>query len=121
MVKSAGKITFTSLFTAALLLFGGFAAFKEFSAITQENSVRKQIKDTMGMIRGRTDTEERGLEAIYSILEKNGVADSDLQEVDLTVRGNRLNYTVAFEITIDLLLFKRVRKVLIQEDMANYG
>lgn len=121
MVKNAGRITFASLFMAALLLFGGFAAFKEFSAIAQENTIRKQIKDTMGMIRGRLDTVERGLDAIYSILEKNGLADSDLQEVDLTVKGNRIHYTVAFEVKIDLLFFKRIRKVHIQEDMANYG
>jgi len=119
MFDNKGKMTITSLILILLIIFGAFALFKELMILGKEKTIQKEIKDTFGAIRGAAFTRERGLNAIYDILDRNGISESHIDDVFLEISDRRIKYSVSFRIESDLIIMKRVKEILIEDEMES--
>jgi len=119
--RQQGKMTVLSIIMALLLVYGSFAAFKLISSGLTKKQIKKEVYDTLGNMRGGGDfTVNKAIDAIYGILEKQGV-DVETAGVDVKLSSGQLSYEVVYEMETDLLLFKKKDQVEFREAMDAYG
>lgn len=123
-MNQKGKLTFFSLILLIILIYGGFVAIKILGANFQESQIKKEVYDTIGIMRGSDFTTEMGEEAIKKILGKNDNVifdENDEGSIEINLDKRELFYYFRFEIEIDLLLFKQIKEVEIEDSMERYG
>jgi hypothetical protein len=123
-MSQKGKITFFTLILLIILIYGAFVAIKLLGANFQESQIKKEVYDTIGIMRGSDFTPERGAEAIRKVLRKNDNVIFDENEedaIEINLDKRVLSYYFRFQIEIDLLLFKQMRLVEIEDAMERYG
>jgi len=119
-----GKLTFFSLILLIILIYGGFVAIKLLGANFQKSQIKKEVYDTIGIMRGSDFTPELGVEAIKKVLQKNDNVIFDKNEdeaIEIILEKNVLRYYFRFQIEINLLFFKQIKQVEIDDSMERYG
>jgi hypothetical protein len=123
-MRQRGKVTFFSLILIIMLIYGIFVAIKLLGANFQESQIKKEVYDTIGVMRGSDFTTDMGAEAIRKILRKNDNIIFDENEedaIEINLDKSVIAYYFRFQIEIDLLLFKQLRLVEIEDTMERYG
>jgi hypothetical protein len=115
-----GKMTFMSLIAMAILIVGGFMAFKYIGSNLEKKQIKKEVFDTLGSTRGgdKDDAELVGL--IEEVLKKRQI---EVLDVAATLdRGNSvIRYSFSYRIVIDYLFFRRSEIVEVIDQIENFG
>ncbi len=118
MKRETGRVTVLSLLMLALLVVGGFMAFKYLSSNFSKREIKREVYDTIGTIRGGGVTVERMEGAINEVLVKRGVKPL---EINVEFREGQIDYSFSYEITTDYLLFKKIETIEVADEMDNAG
>lgn len=120
MNGQSGKMTFLSLIAVAILVVGGYMAFKYISNNFQKKQIKKEVFDTLGSTRGGEKENAELVAIIEGILEKNNV---EILEVaaELDRSTAMIRYSFSYRVEINYLLFRRSEIVDVVGEIANYG
>lgn len=113
-----GKMTFMSLVAAAILVAGGFMAFKYLSTNLVKKQIKKEVFDTLGIVRGAEKTNADFVAAIEGVLEKKGV---EILGVAAELSGSVIRYSFSYRIETDYLFFKHSEVIEVADEIASYG
>lgn len=115
-----GKMTFMSLIALAILVVGGYMAFKYIGTGIEKKQIKKEVFDTLGSTRGGDKSNAELVAMIEGILAKREVEILDVAaSLD---RGNSIiRYSFSYRIETNYLLFKRSEIVEIVDEISNYG
>jgi len=123
-MKDSGKITFIGFIFLLLIVYGGFVAVKLIGAKITQSQIENEVFNTIGLLRGGGFTSEKGEQAIVEILlkHKSVVFNKEQGVVALTIdRGKgRIKYRFEYKIKSDLILFKKIKPVLVDEEIRSY-
>jgi len=114
-----GKTTFMSLVAIAVLLIGGFMAFRYIGTGLAKKQIKKEVFDMLGTTRGNDRTEEQLAAMIEEILLKKEVEVLDVA-VDLEGGKGMIYYSFQYRITANYLFFKRSETVEVVSELQNY-
>ena len=114
-----GKTTFMSLIAMAILLIGGFMAFKYIGTNLAKKQIKKEVFDMLGTTRGNDRTEAQLVAMIEDILLKKGVEVLDVA-FDLDGSKGMIYYSFSYRITANYLFFKRSETVEVVSEIQNY-
>ncbi len=118
MKGQRGKMTFMSLIALAILVLGGFMAFKFIGTNVEKKQIKKEVYDTLGSTRGGDRSNEELKAAIDAILRKRNV---EILEIYAEMKASVVYYSFSYKITIDYLFFKRSEIVEVEGQIENYG
>ena len=120
MFGQRGKVTFMSLIALVVLVLGGYMAFKFIGTNLENRSIKKDVFNAIGEVRGHdfTDAELQGI--IEAILVKRGV---EILELSATLDKGKamISYSFKYRIETDYWLFKRSEIVEVVDEIPNYG
>jgi hypothetical protein len=77
MKRQSGKITLGTIVILALLVYGGFVAFKFITVRVGKTEIKNDIINRLGMVRGQDFTEDKGVELIEEVLVQHGFLNVD--------------------------------------------
>jgi hypothetical protein len=120
MFGQSGKMTFMSLIALAILVLGGFMAFKYIGTNLEKRQIKKDVFNAIGDVRGHEFTSEELQGIIGGVLKKKGV---EILEMNAFLDKSRqiIHYSFQYRIEADYFLFKRSEIVLVEDEIANYG
>jgi hypothetical protein len=144
MRNQKGKVNISSILITAVLVYGGFVAYKIIASGVTKSQVKNEIIEKFGFDRGTEFTPQRGREIIQEILikhdlysegvvgeEENESESSGKQinveaygtiiEVEIRQRGTRIWYSVDYTDEINLLFFKMKKRYSFEHEMLNYN
>jgi hypothetical protein len=114
-----GRTTFMSLVAIAVLLIGGFMAFRYIGTGLAKKQIKKEVFDMLGTTRGNDRSAEQLTAMIEEILLKKEVEVLDVA-VDLEGGKGMIYYSFSYRITANYLFFKRGETVEVVSEIANY-
>ncbi len=118
--RQSGKSTLFNLILFVVVCYGGYATFKYLEAGSTKKQIKKDVYDTLGVIRGSELTPEKAREAILKVMTSHNV-DRDSGTAQVEVSAGKITYEIAYSLTVDYLLFKKVEQVNVRTTMDNYG
>ena len=68
-----GKVAFSTIIFMVVLIYGGFVAYKIFSARITMGQIKKEIVDKIGFVRGQDFNSKKGEDIAWEVLRANGV------------------------------------------------
>lgn len=120
MNRQSGKMTFMSLIAIAILIVGGYMAFKYISNNFQKKQIKKEVFDTLGSTRGNDKENAELVAVIEEILEKNKVEILDIA-AELDRGSSIIRYSFSYRVETNYLFFRRSEIVDVVGEIANYG
>jgi hypothetical protein len=120
MYGQRGKMTFMSLIALAILVLGGFMAFKFIGTNLEKKQIKKDVFNAIGDVRGQNFTNDQLQGIIEEILKKKGVEILELN-ANLNTERQIIHYSFRYRIEADYLLFKRSEIIEVEDEIANYG
>jgi hypothetical protein len=121
MKRSAGNITFGNLIFVLVVLFVGFVVVKFILVEVQSKQITGEITNVIGPDRRSSDfSQEKVVGMINNVLRDNHI-DPTQASIDVQFIHNQITFHVEFEKKIDYLIFKQVKKIVIEDSMARYG
>ncbi len=124
-MNNKGKLTFTGIIVIFLILYGAFAAVQLINAKITEGEVSKKVKDRMGRERRYSLTGSEAEDYIYEILSKQrhiifGDAEEDTIIVTIDKENKTLSYYFEYGIETNLVFFKKMKRVKVDDSMLSY-
>ncbi len=123
-MKNSGKITFGGFIFLLLIVYGGFVAVKLIGAKYMQSQIKNEVFDEMGVLRGAGFTSEKGEQAIIDILlkHKSVVFDKNQGVVEVTIdrKKGSIKYRFEYKIKSDLILFKKIKSIVVDEKVRSY-
>ena len=124
-MNNKGKLTFTGIIVIFLILYGAFAAVQLINAKITEDEVAKKVKDRMGRERRYSLTDSEAEDYIYEILSKQrdivfGEAEEDTIVVTIDKEKKTLSYYFEYGLETNLIFFKKVKRVKVDDSMQSY-
>jgi hypothetical protein len=115
-----GKMTFMSLIAMAILIVGGFMAFKYIGSNLEKKQIKKEVFDILGSTRGGDRDDAELVALIDEVLKKRQI---EVLDVAATLdRGNSvIRYSFSYRIEIDYLFFRRSEIVEVIDQIENFG
>ncbi|MBN2346390.1 MAG: hypothetical protein JXO51_08350 [Candidatus Aminicenantes bacterium] len=109
-----------SVIALAILVVGGYMAFKFIGYNLEKKQIKKEVFDTLGSTRGADRSNEELMDLIESVLRKKKV---EILEVyaELDRATSVIQYSFKYRIVTDYLLFKRREIVEVVDQIENYG
>lgn len=144
MRNQKGKVNISSILIVALLVYGGFVAFKIIASGVTKSQIKNEIIEKFGFERGSEFTPERGREIIRKILMEHDLYNEDvigkeedesesggkqinaaaygtIIEVEIRQRGTRIRFSVDYTDEINLVFFKMKKQYYFEHEMLNYN
>lgn len=148
MKNQKGKANISSILIIAILVYGGFVAFKIISSRITRSQIKNEIIDKFGYIRGTQFTSEKGEQVIREILIEHNLYSEDVSggekeeneyeneseaedvnvenygtriAVDIRQKGSKIWFSVEYFDEINLLFFKTKARYYIEHEMLNYN
>ncbi len=118
MRNQQGKMTFMSLIMLAILVVGGFWAFKYLGSGWEKKQIKKEIFDTLGTIRGGMRTEAELLKAIEDVLAKK---DVELLDLSGELGPTNFRYRFSYRMVTDYLFFKKSETIQVDDQIENFN
>jgi hypothetical protein len=118
MYGQRGKMTFMSLIVLAILVLGGFMAFKFIGTNLEKKQIKKDVFNSIGEVRGRDFTSEELQGIIEGVLSKKGV---EVLELNAELEKSMIRYSFKYKIETDYFLFKRSEIVAVEDEVPNFG
>jgi serine/threonine protein kinase len=146
MRNQKGKANISSILIIAILVYGGFAAFKIISSRVTKSQIKNDIIEKFGYIRGPDFTPEKGEQIIREILIEHNLYSEDVSveeeneyenesggedanaeyygtriAVEIRQKGAKIWFAVEYIDEINLLLFKTKSRYYFEYEMYNYN
>lgn len=116
MRSQQGKTTFMSLIMLAILVVGGFWAFKYLGSGWEKKQIKKEVFDTLGTIRGHAEAEL--LKAIEDVLAKK---DVELLDLSGELGPTSFRYRFSYRLVTDYLFFKKSETIQVDDQIENFN
>ncbi|MEI6614684.1 MAG: hypothetical protein WCL37_07285 [Chrysiogenales bacterium] len=114
-----GKITFLSVIVFCILAMAALMAFKYVVNAIDKKQIKKEIFDTMGVLRGSQLTEAKIREIVGQVLKKRSL--QPLEVFSEFKSNGEIYFYYKYEVSINYLLFKHNEIVDVEGEMENYG
>ena len=119
MNMQKGKITIMNVIVFCIIVLAGVIAVKYLAKGIDQKQIKKEIYDTIGVLRGSTLTDAKVREIISEVLNKRSL---EPLEIFTEFRSNnKIYFSYKYEITVNYILFKRNEIVAVEDEMENYG
>lgn len=115
-----GKMTFMSLIAMAILIVGGFMAFKYLGAGLEKKQIKKEVFDTLGSTRGGDKDDAQLVAIIEEILKKRQIEILDVA-ANLDRANSVIRYSFSYRKEIDYLFFRHSEIVEVSDQIENFG
>jgi hypothetical protein len=115
-----GKMTFMSLIAMAILLVGGFMAFKYIGSGLEKKQIKKEVFDTLGSTRGGDKDDAELVALIEEVLKKRQIEILDVAAT-LDRSNSVIRYSFSYRIEVDYLFFRRSETVEVIDQIENFG
>lgn len=119
MTNQRGKISIGGIILMLIIVYGAFAAIKFMSAGFTTSQIENEIKEALNVRQGSDFTPTIGENAIKDILDKKKVyyEKDNAETIAVTVDPTtfRVTYYVEYEMEINLLFFKKIKYVTLDE------
>lgn len=124
-MDNKGKLTFTGILVIFLVIYGSYAAIQIITAKLTESEIEKQVKDRLGRERRYSLTDGNAEDYIYEVLSKQdniifGDADEDMISVTIDRDTQTLSYYFEYGIETNLIFFKKMKRVKVDDSMRSY-
>lgn len=119
MNMQKGKITIMNVIVFGILVLAVIIAIRFIAKGIDQKQIKKEVFDTIGVVRGSTLTDAQVREIITEVLEKKS-----LQPLEISVEfksNNKVHYSYKYEMTVNYILFKHSEIVAVEDEMENYG
>jgi len=115
-----GKMTFMSLIAMAILIVGGFMAFKYIGSGMEKKQIKKEVFDMLGSTRGGDKDDAELAAIIEAVLKKRPI---EILDVAATLDRNTsvIRYSFSYRIEVDYLFFRRSEIVEVIDQIENFG
>jgi hypothetical protein len=102
-----------------MLVLAAFMAFKYLANGIEKKQIKKEIFDTIGVLRGSQLTDAKVREIVDQVLNKRSL--QPLEVFSEFKSNGKIYFSYKYEVSIDYLLFKRNEIVAVEDEMENYG
>ncbi len=121
MHGTKGKITFANLVLFIIIIYGAFVAFKIIGSNLEKKSIKKEVYDYLGTVRGSAFNEEIGIAGIKDILKRHGLTFPEEPLVMIDRDKGKIAYYLKYDNSINLIFFKRQEIITLEDELDTYG
>jgi hypothetical protein len=125
-MNNKGKLTFTGILVIILILYGSFAAVQIITAKLTEDEISKKVKDRLGRERRFSLTDSEAEDFIYEVLSTQkgiifGENEEDSISVTIDLDNKTIHYSFDYGIETDLIFFKKLRRIRVDDSIRSYN
>jgi len=118
MNMQKGKITILNIIVFCIMVLAALMAFKYVANGVDKKQIKKEIFDTIGVLRGSQLTEVKVREIIDQVLNKRSL--QPLEVFSEFKSNGKIYFSYKYKISVNYLLFKRTEIVAVEDEMNNY-
>jgi outer membrane protein assembly factor BamA len=119
MNMQKGKITIMNVIVFCVIVLAGLMAVKYFAKGIDQKQIKKEVFDTMGVLRGSQLTDAKIREIVAEVLNRRSLEPLEIYTEFKS--NNTIHFSYKYEVTVNYILFKRNEIVTVEDEIENYG